>query len=119
MAEEVMAEEDGKPATVGWAEELNQFTKMNAGRQTTLELDHPDFGKQECGRRFPLWGVDYDAKKDRVNIMLGHSGTVDGHLTHSLPAPQGIEIVRDEEGRGEALKILFRAGSAVLKIHRD
>ncbi len=118
-SEEVMAEEAGEGETSPWVEELNQFTKLNAGRQTTLELDDPELGKQECGRNFPLWGVDYDAKKDRINIMLGRSGTVEGHLTHSLPAPQVVEITRDEEGRAEALKISFRTGKAVLRIHRD
>lgn len=118
-SEEVLAKENGEQGMTQWAEELHQFTKVNAGRQTTLELDDPELGKQDCERDFPLWGVDYDAKKDRINIMLGHSGTVEGHLTHSLPAPQGVEIVRDEEGRAEALKIRFRTGKAVLRIHRD
>jgi len=118
-SEEVLSEMEKEGSLAEWVQELNQFTKGNAGRRTTLELDDPEFGKRECGRNFPLWGVDYDPKRDRVDIMLGHSGTVDGHLTHSLPAPQEIEIFRGADGRTEALQIRFLQGMATLKIHRD
>jgi hypothetical protein len=63
--------------------------------------------------------VDYDPKRDRINIMLGRSGTVEGHLTHSLPAPKGVGVHRDEEGRALALEIELPNGSATLKILRD
>ncbi len=118
-SEEVLVEpasgRSGKP----WVEELNDFTKANVGRRTTLELEDPELGLQECGRNFPLWGVDYDPKRDRIDIMLGRSGTVDGHLTHSLPGPQEITIVRGADERAESLNIVFRTGKAVLRIHRD
>jgi hypothetical protein len=84
-----------------------------------LEIDQPEVGRQECGRDFPLWGVDYDPRKDRLEIMLGRSGTVEGHLTHSLPAPQEVRIERGEDGLAQALHIRFRTGTAILKIHRD
>jgi nucleotide-binding universal stress UspA family protein len=118
-SEEVLSEQDRAPEPKPWVKELNEFTKANVGRRTTLEVDDPEMGLQECGRNFPLWGVDYDRRKDRIDIMLGRSGTVDGHLTHSLPAPQEIRIQRNEEGRAEALHIRLRAGKAVLRIHRD
>ena len=68
---------------------------------------------------YPVFMADYDPKRDRIDIMLGRSGTVDGHLTHSLPGPQAIEITRDEDQRAQALHITFRTGKAVLKIHRE
>jgi nucleotide-binding universal stress UspA family protein len=119
MSEELMAERGGEEPSEGWARELNEFTKLNVGRRTTLELDDPELGLQECGRNFPLWGVDYDFRRDRLDIMLGRSGTVEGHLTHSLPAPREIKILRGEDGRTEGLLIEFRSGKATLKIHRD
>jgi nucleotide-binding universal stress UspA family protein len=118
-SEEAMAESEADEPMESWARELNDFTKANAGRRTVLELHDPDIGKKECGRNFPLWGVDYDPKRDRINIMLGRSGTVEGHLTHSLSAPRGVRIDRDEEGRALSLHIDFRNGSAVLRIRRD
>jgi nucleotide-binding universal stress UspA family protein len=118
-SEEVLARPDEEERLKSWAEELNEFTKANAGRRTVLELEDPDAGRQECGRNLPLWGVDYDPKRDRINIMLGRSGTVEGHLTHSLPAPKGVGVHRDEEGRALALEIELPNGSATLKILRD
>jgi nucleotide-binding universal stress UspA family protein len=117
--EEVIAEDDTRQEARPWVQELNDFTRANVGRRTTLELDHPEVGLQESGRNFPLWGVDYDPKKDRIDIMLGRSGTVEGHLTHSLPGPKDIEIVRGADQRAEALHIVFRTGKAILRIHRD
>ena len=118
-SEELLAEKEAEREIKSWVRELNEFTKVNAGRRTTLELDDPELGRQECGRDFPLWGVDYDPKKDRIHIMLGRSGTVEGHLTHSIPAPQEIRIARREDGRAEALHIRFPRGKVVLRIHRD
>jgi nucleotide-binding universal stress UspA family protein len=118
-SEEILSEvRPGEPQK-RWASELTEFTRNNAGRRTTLEIDQPGVGRQECGRDFPLWGVDYDPRRDRLEIMLGRSGTVEGHLTHSLPAPQEVRIERGEDGLARALHIGFRTGTAILKIHRD
>ena len=73
----------------------------------------------KCGKDFPLWGVDYDPRKDRIEIMLGRSGTVEGHLTHSIPSPREVRVVRGEDGRAEALEITLPQGQVVLRIHRD
>jgi hypothetical protein len=102
-----------------WVKELNEFTRENAGRPTTLELDDPDLGSQLCGKNFPLWGVDYDPKRDRIDIMLGRSGTVEGHLTHSIPRPQEVYIETGPDGRCESLHVRLRRGKVVLHLHRD
>lgn len=101
-----------------WMEELQAFSEANAGRKTTLELSDPESGVRECGRGLPLWGVCYDPRGDRVEIMLGRSGTVDGHLTHSIPGPMEIFVERDSRGRAEALRIRLKEGEATLRIHR-
>jgi nucleotide-binding universal stress UspA family protein len=119
MTQEVIQQEEppGREAHP-WVGELREFSRENAGRRTTLELDDPELGAQQSGKNFPLWGVDYDPKADRVNIMLGRSGTVEGHLTHSIPAPQEIKVEVDEEGRARTLQIRLHQGQIVLKIHR-
>ena len=117
--EEVLEDGREEGALNTWARELQEFSRANAGRRTTLRLEDPEIGIQECGKEFPLWGAVYDAKRDRVDMMLGRSGTVDGHLTHSLPAPKSIEIQRRDDGKAEALVIQLRTGRAVLWIHRD
>jgi len=102
----------------GWVKALADFTRANAGRPTTVELIDAEETTQVCGRGLPLLGVDYDPKEDRVNIMLGHWGTVEGHLSHSLPAPREIEVVTGPEGRGESVRIELRQGRVVLKADR-
>jgi len=119
LAQEVMAGSEEKAAIHPWVREMEEFSRANAGRRTTLELNDPELGAQECGKNFPLWGVDYDPKKDRVNIMLGRSGTIEGHLTHSIPSPRDIRVEADETGRAHALQILLDKGQVVLRVHRD
>jgi len=119
LAQEVLAGSEEEPAAHPWVRELEDFSRANTGRRTTLELNDPELGAQECGKNFPLRGVDYDPKRDRVNIMLGRSGTIDGHLTHSIPSPRDIQVEADETGRAQALQIVLEKGQVVLRVHRD
>jgi nucleotide-binding universal stress UspA family protein len=117
---EVFAGEETESGTPHpWVQEMKEFSRANLGRRTTLELNDPELGAQECGKNFPLWGVDYDPRRDRLNIMLGRSGTIDGHLTHSISAPQDVRVEPDAEGNAQALQVRLRQGQIVLKIHRD
>ena len=117
MTQEVFQQEEQPEAPVHpWVGELREFSRANVGRRTTLELDDPELGAQQSGKNFPLWGVDYDPKADRVNIMLGQSGTVEGHLTHSIPSPKEIKVEVDDEGRARTLQIRLQQGQIVLKI---
>lgn len=102
-----------------WVEELNAFSRANAGRRTTLELSDSEAGIRECGRNLPLLGVCYDPRKNRVEIMLGRIGTVEGHLTHSISNPREIQVERDSQGRARALRIHLENEEMILKIHRD
>ena len=119
LTEEVFRQENGGDEGHPWVKELKEFSEANVGRRTTLELDDPEVGAQQCGKNFPLWGVDYDPKRDLINIMLGRTGTVEGHLTHSIPRPKGLWVERDEGGLAQALQISLENGQIVLKIHRD
>jgi nucleotide-binding universal stress UspA family protein len=119
QTKEVFAGEEIESGTHPWVQEMKEFSRANLGRRTTLELNDPELGAQECGKNFPLWGVDYDPKRDRLNIMLGRSGTIDGHLTHSISAPQDVRVEPDAEGNAQALQVRLRQGQIVLKIHRD
>ncbi len=107
------------PASELWIAELKEFTERNAGRRTDLEIDDPEMGAQHSGTNFPLRGVDYDKRRDRVDIMLGDLGTVNGHLTHSIPSPRAIEVVKGVEDRDEALRIELDSGQVILRIVRE
>jgi hypothetical protein len=54
-----------------WAMELHRFTNRNVGRATTLDVDTPDFGAGSDQSEFPLRGITYDARGERVLITLG------------------------------------------------
>jgi hypothetical protein len=43
---------------------------------------------------------------------------VEGHLTHSIAAPQEISIALDESGNASALLIRLRSGQVILRINR-
>lgn len=110
-------EDEREERAHGWVETLSEFTVRNSGRRTTLEVDHPELGAQHSGTNFPLFGVDYDPRRDRIDIMLGRQGTVEGHLTHSFSSPREIEVLRSE-GEDEALRIELARGQVLLRIHR-
>jgi len=103
----------------GWIRDLKAFSEANAGRKTTMVIADAGSGERECGKGLPLLGACYDPRKDRVEIMLGRTGTVEGHLTHSIPGPRDITVERDPQGRAEALRIRLEEEDVVLRIHRD
>jgi nucleotide-binding universal stress UspA family protein len=118
-SEAVLPEPESDRPAHPWVQELKDFTRANAGRRTTMEVMDPELGAQECGRNLPLWGVDFDPAQDRIHIMLGRSGTVDGHLTHTISAPRELQVVRGEDGRTEALHVRLEGGQVILRIVRD
>jgi hypothetical protein len=119
VTDEVWTGGPPRPDEHPWVRILKDFTQANAGRRTTLFIDDPEVGEKECGRNFPLWGVAFDPKRNRLDIMLGRSGTVEGHLTHSLTHPQEIEVVEGPDGRCEALRVGLLGSTAILRLHHD
>jgi hypothetical protein len=93
-----------------WAALLNGFTQRNAGRRTRLEINDPDLGVQRQEVDYPLLGVTYDRRDDRIGIMLGHLGSTEQHLMHSIVAPEEVNVLKPDDGRGEVLRV--RHGNA-------
>jgi nucleotide-binding universal stress UspA family protein len=116
---ELFGHTDSTQSIHPWVEQLQVFSEANAGRKTTLELKSAQGPSQECGRGFPLLGVCYDPRRDRVEIMLGRIGTVEGHLTHSIPGPEEVVVTRDSRGRAESLNIRLKDDEVVLRVLRD
>ncbi|HUF67994.1 MAG TPA: DUF5335 family protein [Longimicrobiales bacterium] len=96
-----------------WVARLHAFTNRNAGRRTIMEIDIPEYGAQASETDYPLWGVAFDPRDGRVQIMLGEQGSVEQHLTHSVVSPEGIEILT-EGGRDRALRIAHGGGQTLL-----
>jgi len=102
-------------AIANWASELQAFTHRNAGRRTVLEIDAADVGAQREESDYPLKGVVFDARDDRVQIMLGEEGSREQHLTHSVGRASRIDVLRGDDGRDAALCIAHPGGQTLLR----
>jgi len=102
-----------------WVRTLDRFTRRHAGRPVVLELDDPELGAQITGRGFPLRGVDFDPRTETLHIMMGPQDTPDGHVTHSIRAPLGLEVALGEGGEEETIRVQLARGHLLLRILRE
>jgi Universal stress protein UspA and related nucleotide-binding proteins len=107
------------PSVVGlphaeWAAELETFSRRNAGRHGTLEVDDPDIGAQAQEFDYPLMGAAFDVQDQRVQLMFGAPGNGTYHLTRSIGAVTSIDVLRDERGRDLAIRIAHGNGQTLL-----
>lgn len=111
---------DADPATRSeWAAKLSEFSKRNAARRATLEIDDPAIGSQSEVVDFPFLGADYDRQSGRVEIMLGEFTGSDRHLTHSMERISSIDILKDETGKDMALRVAYEGGQALVLFGRE
>ncbi len=117
---EVLASTEHAPQRIAlrdWSTKLEEFTKRNAGRRATLEVDDPELGAQAQETDYPLLGVAYDHRDARVEIMVGERGHGGRHLTRSIGDVTSIDVLRDEE-QDLALRIKHGAGQTLLTLTR-
>jgi nucleotide-binding universal stress UspA family protein len=97
-----------------WASQLDEFTRRNAGRRGVLEVDDPEIGAQAQEFDYPLLGATWDKHDQRVELMLGESGSVNRHLTRGIGGVSGIDVLRDENGKDLAIRIAHGSGQTLL-----
>ena len=100
-----------------WTGALNDFTRRNAGRRATIEVDDPDIGAQMLGRG-ALVGVTYDPHDRRVEIMVGDAHRARRHLMHSIPKVESIAMTSDDHSASEALELRHGRGHTLVLIKR-
>lgn len=93
-----------------WAAELQSFTDRNAGRITLLEEFDRELGPLDVERDYPLRGVSYDRRDDRIDIMLGDRYEPSRHYTHAIGDVLFVGRVSDGNGADQSLRILRRDG---------
>jgi hypothetical protein len=98
-----------------WVQQMNEFTRRNAGRRGTLEVDDPEIGAQAQEFDYPLLGATYDAHDQRLDLMFGDSsGTDRRHLSRGIGGVASIEVLRDDRGRDQAIRVGHGAGQTLL-----
>jgi len=100
-----------------WTDALNDFTRRNAGRRATIEIDDPEIGAQMLGRG-ALVGVTYDPHDRRIEIMVGDAHRARRHLMHSIPKVESIAMTTDEHSASEALELRHGRGHTLVLIKR-
>jgi hypothetical protein len=95
----------GKQGDGHWASVLATFTARNSGRRSILEVDDLEIGAQAQEYNYPLIAAMYDAHDQRLQIMLGDSGTHGRHLTRSIGGVFGVDVLTDGKGHDVALRI--------------
>jgi hypothetical protein len=100
-----------------WSALLADFTRRNAGRRARLEVIDPQFGAQWQEVDYPLLGIAYDPRDDRIEIMLGYLGSTEQHLTRSITAAIAIDLRPPNSGGGETLRVTH--GDAQTLVHLE
>lgn len=101
--------------TAAWTELLDAFTARHAGRRTILELEDPLIGMRREQVDYPLRGVAYDRRDNRVDIMLGEQASVTHHITRTIPAPDVVEVLHDATGRERGLAVQHGPACTLLR----
>lgn len=97
-----------------WVRELQRFTDRNCGRITRLE---ETVGQETLDeeRGYPLRGVAYDPRDDRIDIMLGDLEGTEHHLTRGISHVHHIELVSSPQGRDLSLRVRRIDGATTLR----
>ena len=99
-----------------WSEALEEFSRQNAGRRSTLEADDPDLGAQAQENAYPLISASYDDELGRVELVFGEIGGIGRQVMRSMGDVDSIEVLRNETGEGIALRMLHGAGQTLLTL---
>lgn len=97
-----------------WTVELDAFSRRNAGRRGTLEVDDPEIGAQAQVFDYPLLGAAFDGHDQRAELMFGETDGRGAHLAREIGSVTGIDVLRNEQGRDMALRIAHGTGQTIL-----
>jgi hypothetical protein len=97
-----------------WPRALAIFTRENAGRPCSAEIDDQQLGAQVQGNSLPLVGAAYDRHGDEVQLMFGAAGLAGRYLSHVVPDATAVDILADADGRDRALRVSSGSGSTLL-----
>lgn len=94
--------------------ELRAFSDRNQGRSCVVEVDRRDLGAQILGYALPLVGATHDRITGIVSLMFGASTLEGQHLTHAVPNVSSVDLVHDDDGRDQVLRVAHAGGQTLL-----
>lgn len=97
-----------------WPRALATFTRKNAGRHCSAEIDDQQLGAQMQGSSLPLIGAAYDRHGNEVQLMFGAAGLAGRYLSHVVPDATAVDILADADGRDRVLRVMSGSGSTLL-----
>ncbi len=112
-----VSEIPGADAGSAWAALLTEFTRRNAGREATLEVDDVELGAQAVNRGYPFLGAAWDHHDKRVEVMMGEQDTT-RHFTRGISGVTSVDVLRDAHGRDAVLRIAHGSGQTILTLVR-
>jgi nucleotide-binding universal stress UspA family protein len=95
-----------------WPEQLDGFTRRNAGRRANLEVDDPELGAQSQESGYAFMGASYDPHDRRIELMLGGPGAA--HLGRGIAHANSIAVLCDAQGKDTGLCIRHGSGQTLL-----
>ncbi len=101
-----------------WAAALDAFTRRNAGRLATLEVDDPAIGAQPQQRDIPFLGAAFDHHDRRIELMLGEMDDKSRHLTRGIEDVRHLDLLKDSTGRDWVLRVAHGSGQTILTLAR-
>ena len=109
--------DDGVPE-LEWSAALDGFTRRNAGRIASLEVDDPEIGAQSQQHDYPFLGATYDHHDRRIELMLGEMEGGGPHLTRGIGNVKRVDILKDEHGHDRVLRVSHGSGQTILTLAR-
>lgn len=101
-----------------WAERLEEFTRRNSGRRSTVEVIDPEVGAQVEEREMVFVGASFDPRDARVQIMCASPDDPAAHLTRNIPGVTAIQALRDRNGRDLLLRVAHGRGQTLVTLER-
>lgn len=96
--------------------ELAAFAVRNAARRTTVEIVQNGHATRTIGQAMPLVSASYDAHDQAIALTFGSSTFGGAHLTHIVATPGSIDVMVDDAGREQAMRIVHPGGYTTLTL---
>lgn len=101
-----------------WSDEMDRFTRRNAGRRTVLEVVVEGTAGARRIVESRLWGVACDDRDGAIDFMFGDFDEGRDQMTHSIGVPMELETVAYPDGSDRLLRVVHEGGETLLHVDR-